>query len=81
MPNDRKRHRAGRRISAGFVESVVNEMVAKRVNEPERASRHPVQSFLEVRIRVLNLTLDNAFRPWHLGFRTIANRFQLAVSA
>jgi hypothetical protein len=31
MPNYGKRYRAGQRISAGFVESAVNEIVAKRM--------------------------------------------------
>ena len=31
MPNDGKRYRAGQRISTGFVESAVNEIVAKRM--------------------------------------------------
>jgi hypothetical protein len=31
MPNYGKRYRAGQRISTGFVESAVNEIVAKRM--------------------------------------------------
>jgi F0F1-type ATP synthase membrane subunit a len=78
-----KRYRAGQRISTGFVESAVNEIVAKRMVKKQqmRWNRHTVQSFLEVRIQVLNGTSENAFRQWHQVFRPIANRFQLAASA
>jgi hypothetical protein len=64
MPNYGKRYRAGQRISTGFVESAVNEIVAKRMVKKQqmRWNRHTVQSFLDVRIHVLNGTLENAFR-------------------
>jgi hypothetical protein len=58
MPNYGKRYRAGQRISTGFVESAVNEIVAKRMVKKQqmRWNRHTVQSFLDVRIHVLNGT-------------------------
>jgi len=46
-----------------------------------RWNRRTVQSFLDVRIHVLNGTLENAFRQWHQGFRPIADRSQVAVAA
>ena len=63
-PNYGKRYRAGQRISTGFVESAVNEIVAKRMVKKQqmRWNRHTVRSFLDVRIHVLNGTLENAFR-------------------
>jgi len=83
MPNYGKRYRAGRRISTGFVESAVNEIVAKRMVKKQqmRWNRHTVQSFLDVRIHVLNGTLENAFRHWHKGFRPVVVPTQVALSA
>ena len=83
MPNYGKRYRAGQRISTGFVESAVNEIVAKRMvkKQPMRWNRHTVQSFLDVRIHVLNRTLENAFRHWHQGFRPVVVPTQVALSA
>jgi hypothetical protein len=70
-------HYAARRrwsepISTAFVESAVNEIVAKRMNKKQqmRWSRTTVQSFLDVRIVVLNDTLEDAFRHRYPGFRS-----------
>jgi len=46
-----------------------------------RWNRFTVQSILDVRIQVLNGTLEDAFRHWHKGFRPIADQPQLALSA
>ena len=83
MPNYGERYRAGQRIATGFVESAVNEIVAKRMVKKQqmRWNRHTVQSFIDVRIHVLNGTLENAFRHWHQGFRPTAEPLQLAASA
>ena len=70
MPDYGKRYRTGQRISTGFVESAVNEIVAKRIVKKQqmRWNRYTVQSFLDVRIQVLNGTLEDAFRHWHKAF-------------
>ena len=83
MPDYGKRYRAGQRISTGFVESAVNEIIAKRMVKKQqmRWNRHTVQKFLDVRIHVLNETLEDAFRHWHKGFRPVAGQAQLALSA
>jgi hypothetical protein len=83
MPDYGKRCRAGQRISTGFVESAVNEIVAKRMVKKQqmRWNRYTVQSFLDVRIHVLNGTLEDAFRHWHKGFRPVADQTELALSA
>jgi hypothetical protein len=83
MPDYGKRYRAGQRISTGFVESAVNEIVAKRMVKKQqmRWNRYTVQSFLDVRIHVLNGTLEDAFRQWHKGFRPVADQTELALSA
>src|SRR4051812_44835185 len=53
------RRRHGEPISTAFVESAVNEIVAKRLNKRQqmRWSRASVQPFLDVRTAVLNGTL------------------------
>ena len=83
MPDYGKRYRAGQRISTGFVESAVNEIVSKRMVKKQqmRWNRYTVQSFLDVRIQVLNGTLEDAFRHWHKDFRPIADQPKLALSA
>src|SRR5215217_8764984 len=65
------RRRRGEPISTAFVESAVNEMVAKRLNKKQqmRWNRATVQPFLDVRTAVLNGTLEDAFRQRYPGFR------------
>jgi hypothetical protein len=65
------RRRRGEPISTAFVESAVNEIVAKRMTKKQqmRWNRTTVQSFLEVRTAVLNDTLEDAFRHRFPGFR------------
>jgi hypothetical protein len=65
------RRRRGEPISTAFVESAVNEIVAKRMNKAQqmRWNRATVQPFLDVRTAVLNGTLEDAFRRRYPGFR------------
>jgi hypothetical protein len=65
------RRRRGEPISTSFVESAVNEIVAKRMNKAQqmRWNRATVQPFLDVRTAVLNGTLEDAFRQRYSGFR------------
>ena len=65
------RRRRGQPISTAFVESAVNEIVAKRMTKRQqmRWSRATVQPFLDVRTAVLNGTLEDAFRRRYPGFR------------
>src|SRR5271166_81694 len=67
------RRRRGEPISTAFVESAVNEIVAKRMNKKQqmRWNRTTVQPFLDVRTAVLNETLEDAFRHRYPGFRSI----------
>ena len=83
MPDYGERYRAGTRISTGFVESAVNEIIAKRMAKKQqmRWDRYTIQRFLDVRIHVLNGTLEDAFRHWHRGFRPIPTQGQGAVAA
>jgi hypothetical protein len=65
------RRRNGEPISTAFVESLVNEIIAKRMNKKQqmRWNRATVQPFLDVRTAVLNDTLEDAFRRRYPGFR------------
>jgi hypothetical protein len=65
------RRRNGEAISTAFVESSVNEIIAKRMNKKQqtRWNRATVQSFLDVRTAVLNDTLADTFRDRHSGVR------------
>jgi hypothetical protein len=65
------RRRRGEAISTAFVESAVNEIVAKRMNKAQqmRWNRATVQPFLDVRTAVLSDTLEGAFRHRYPGFR------------
>ena len=66
------RRRQGEPISTAFVESAVNEIVAKRMNKKQqmRWNRTTVQPFLDVRTAVLNDALEDAFRHRYPGFRS-----------
>jgi hypothetical protein len=66
------RRRRGEPISTAFVESAVNEIVAKRMNKKQqmRWNRTTVQPFLDARTAVLNETLEDAFRHRYPGFRS-----------
>src|SRR5215218_4323042 len=79
---DAARRRCGEPISTAFVESAVNEIVAKRMNKAQqmRWNRASVQPFLDVRTAVLNGTLEDAFRQRYPGFRP-ANDDHKAIEA
>ena len=68
---DRPQRRRGEPISTAFVESAVNEIIAKRMNKKQqmRWNRTTVQSFLDVRTVGLNDNLEKAFRHRYPGFR------------
>ena len=65
------RRRRGEPISTAFVESAVNEIVAKRMNKKQqmRWNRMTGQPFLDVRTAVLDGTLEHVFRHHYPGFR------------
>jgi hypothetical protein len=67
------RRRNGEPISTAFIESAVNEIIAKRMNKKQqmRWNRATVQPFLDVRTAVLNDTLEDVFRRRYPGFRRI----------
>jgi hypothetical protein len=67
------RRQRGEPISTAFVESAVNEIIAKRMNKKQqtRWNRTTVQSLLDVPIAVLNDNLEDAFRHRYSAFRPI----------
>ncbi len=77
------RRRRGEPISTAFVESAVNEIVAKRMNKKQqmRWNRMTVQPFLDVRTAVLNETLEDAFRHRYPGFRSANDDQALSAAA
>ena len=77
------RRRDGEPISTAFVESAVNEIVAKRMTKRQqmRWNRATVQPFLDVRTAVLNGTLEDAFRQRHPGFRPANDGAMLPAAA
>jgi hypothetical protein len=60
----------GQPISTAFVESAVNEIVARRMIKKQQMhwNRWTVQPFLDVRTAVLNGTLEGAFRQCYPDF-------------
>ena len=77
------RRRDGEPIPTAFVESAVNEIVAKRMAKKQqmRWDRATVRPFLEVRTAVLNGTLEDAFRRRHPGFRPANDGAALPAAA
>jgi hypothetical protein len=77
------RRRNGEPISTAFVESAVNEIIAKRMNKKQqmRWNRATVQPFLDVRTAVLNDTLEDAFRRRYPGFRPANGDEVVALAA
>ncbi len=71
LPNYGKRYRADQPISTAWVESAVNEIIAKRMVKKQqlRPNWFTVQPFLTVRVHVLNGTLEQVFRTGHANFR------------
>jgi hypothetical protein len=82
MPNYGKRYRGHLRISTGFAESAVNEIIAKRMSKRQqmRWNRYTVQRFLEVRIHVLNGTLEDAFRHWNGCSGSMERNAELSIT-
>jgi hypothetical protein len=77
------RRRNGEPISTAFVESSVNEIIAKRMNKKQqmRWNRATVQPFLDVRTAVLNDTLEDVFRRRYPGFRPANGEEVVALAA
>jgi hypothetical protein len=66
-----ERYRAGERISTGFVESAINQIVDKRFDKRQsmRWTRRGAHLLLQTRTRVLNGDLDHLLRQRYPAFR------------
>ena len=68
-----ERYRNGERISTGFVESTINQVVSKRMVKKQQMQWTPkgAHLLLQVRTQVLNEDWDKTFRKWYPGFRPV----------
>src|SRR6266849_3631902 len=71
IPNYGERYRSGERISTGFVESTVHQVVSTRMVKKQqmRWSHRGAHLLLQMRTRVLNGDWEDVFRRWYPGFR------------
>jgi hypothetical protein len=78
-----ERQREGNPSSTAWVESAINEIIAKRMAKSQqmRWNRWTVQPFLAVRIAVLNDSLADSFRDWFPGFRPVDPKVPEPVAA
>jgi hypothetical protein len=72
IPNYGERYHHGERISTGFVESTVNQVVSKRMVKKQQMQWTPrgAHLLLQIRTRVLNGAGEATFRTWYPGFRS-----------
>jgi hypothetical protein len=68
-----ERYGSGERISTGFVESAVNQVVSKRMVKKQQMQWTPegAHLLLQVRTKVLNDDWEATFRGWYPGFRPV----------
>jgi hypothetical protein len=71
IPNYGERYRNGERISTGFVESAVNQVISKRMAKKQQMqwTQRGAHLLLQVRTRVLNEEWEDVFRRWYPDFR------------
>ena len=62
-----ERYRNGERISTGFVESTINQVVSKRMVKKQQMQWTPegAHLLLQVRTQVLNDDWEQTFRVWY----------------
>jgi len=66
-----ERYRCGERISTGFVESTINQVVSKRMVKKQQMQWTPkgAHLLLQVRTQVINGDWAETFRGWYPGFQ------------
>ena len=81
IPNYADHHRHGEPIATSFVESAVNQVVSKQLVKKQqmRWTVAGAHRLLQVRTRVLNQQLRNAFERWHPQLRAAADPVCLAA--
>lgn len=67
IPNYGERYRYGEPISTAFVESTVNEVIAKRMAKKQQMqwSQEGAHYLLQTRVAVLNNELEDIFHRWY----------------
>ncbi len=68
-----ERYRNGERISTGFAESTINQVVSKRMVKKQQMQWTPrgAHLLLQVRTQVLNEDWEEPFRKWYPNFRPV----------
>ena len=66
-------YRYGERVSTGFVESAVNQVLAKRMVKRQQMqwTKKGAHLLVKARTKVLNEDRENCFRQQYPGFRTL----------
>jgi hypothetical protein len=69
-----ERYRNGERISTGFVESTINQVISKRMVKKQQMQWTPegAHLLLQVRTAVINEDWEETFRTWYPQFRSAA---------
>ena len=84
ITNYGERYRNGETISSAFVESVVNQVVSKRMvkKQPMRWTPKGAHLLLQVRTKVLNDELGGIFQRWYPAFvKPVESSVQPTVAA
>jgi ABC-type sulfate transport system substrate-binding protein len=70
-----ERYRNGETISSAVAESTVNQVISKRMVKKQSMQWTPrgAHLLLQMRTRVLNNELEEAFREWYPQFRLISS--------
>jgi hypothetical protein len=77
IPNYSERWRYGEAISTGFVESTINEVIAKRMVKKQQMqwTQEGAHCILQTRVAVLNDDLQEDFKRWYPTFRiSVSNK-------
>src|ERR1700674_3997436 len=71
IPNYGDRYRHGEKISTAFAESAVNQVISKRMVKKQqmRWSESGAHNLLQIRTKVLNNQLREAFVRWYPGMQ------------
>jgi hypothetical protein len=81
IPNYGERHRYGEVVSTAFVESTVNQVIAKRFAKKQQMQWTPrgAHLLMQLRTRVLDGTLGNDFKRWRQGRQKSEYALKLAA--
>lgn len=81
IPNYAERRRYGEVVSTAFVESTVNQVIAKRFAKKQQMQWTPrgVHLLMQLRTRVLDGTLDGDFQRWRNERRAPSAEMALAA--